>query len=91
MKLKALLLVTLFTLPQAQQIQALSLQEIQTWGTVVIAAPLAIAAAVQFTRRDEKTGHHRPLTKSGVVLLTLATAYVLLGAYGVKELASHLG
>ena len=91
MKLKAVLLAALFVLPPTSPLQALSIQEIQTLGMVTIAAPLASAAALQFVRKDEKTGTYRPQTKSGIVLLTLATAYVLLGAYAVKELASHLG
>ncbi len=91
MKIKALALVILATLSSMQPSSALSLQEIQAWGTVVIAAPLAVGAAVQFTRRDDKTGYHRPFTKSGISLLSLATAYVLLGAYVVKELGVRLG
>lgn len=91
MKFKAFILLLVITIPQTTPTRSLSFQEIQTWGTVVIAAPLAVGAAVQFTRRDEKTGYHRPFTKSGISLLSLATAYVLLGAYVVKELGIRLG
>lgn len=91
MKIKALTLAILATVASIQSASALSLQEIQAWGTVVIAAPLAVGAVSQLTHRDEKTGYHRPLTKSGISLLTLATAYVLFGAYAVKELRARLG
>lgn len=91
MKIKALALVIMATLSSVKPSSALSFQEIQTWGTVVIAAPLAFQGAAQLTHRDEKTGHHRPLVRSGISLLSLATAYVLLGAYVVKELGVRLG
>lgn len=90
MKCKTIIFIFL-ALSQAVPMQALSPQEIQTWGTIIIAAPFAFQAAAQLTRRDEKIGQHRPLIKSAIGLLTIATAYVLLGPYAVKELASHLG
>lgn len=91
MKLKAITLISLLLLPHAPSIRASSYQDIQTWGMITIAAPFAFQAAAQLTRRDEKTGAPRPLIKSALGLLSIATAYVLLGAYAVKELGGRLG